>query len=117
MFNKIYGADGIQVLMIGSSPYISNNGSLSGTVRYNSNLQNFEIYDGSTWLQYNHGAEISLSADTKDLLQWVRIKMAEEEKLRKMSEHNTAVKAAYDAFKKAEEQLKVVALLSTEENQ
>lgn len=97
-------------------PYISPGSQSAGMVRYNTSMQRLEVYDGNAWLELGGGVSIETSAETNSILNWARGKMDEEQKLRDLAEKNTAVKDAYEKFKQAEEQLKIVEALVKEDN-
>jgi hypothetical protein len=106
-------------LRVGSSlaaPYIGNLGALSGTVRFNNNNQNFEVYDGQSWIMFSPSQEISTTGETDQLLQWVRQKMLEETQIEALAKEHPAVHAAYENFKKSADQLKTTIILSTDDH-
>lgn len=117
MINSISGMN--QVVVNGGSafmPYVNMNNYSAGMVRYNGNNQSMEVYDGANWLQLNHAhASIDLTANANAAIAWAMSKMAEEAELQQMVRDNPAVRAAYEAFKRAGEQLKTTIILSKDE--
>lgn len=97
-------------------PYISPGSQSAGMVRYNTSMQRLEVYDGNTWLELGGGVSIDISSETNSILNWAQRKMDEELKWREMAKKNAAVKDAYEKFKQAEEQLKIVEALVKEDN-
>ena len=97
-------------------PYISPGSQSAGMVRYNTNMQRLEVYDGNAWLELGGGASVETSAETNAILIWGRQKMEEERNWREMAEKNPAIRDAYEKFKQAEEQLKIVQALVKEDN-
>jgi len=97
-------------------PYISPGSQSAGMVRYNTNMQRLEVYDGNSWLELGGGTSIETSAETNSILTWARQKMEEEQNWREMAERNPTIKDAYEKFKQAEEQLKIVQALVKEDN-
>lgn len=96
--------------------YIGNNGPAAGMVRYNTNTQGLEIFDGVSWTSYvENQQEISTTGETDLLLSWVRKKMIEETEIEKLSQENPAVAAAYENFKKSADQLKTTIILSKDD--
>jgi len=98
-----------------STPYINNNGqTMTGMFRYNNN--HFEVYDGITWLQVGEAYPmINLHQDAVNVIEWGMKKMREELEVERMSKEHPAVKAAYDNFQRASEQLKATIILSRDE--
>ena len=117
MINSITGMN--QVVVNGGNsfmPYINMSNPSAGMVRYNGNNQSMEVYDGTSWLQFNHGhASIDLSANANAAIAWAMNKMAEEAELQELVKTHPAIRAAYEAFKRAGEQLKTTIILSKDE--
>lgn len=88
------GSQGITVMGGNTSaPYVNMSNPSAGMVRYNGNNQNFEVYDGSSWMTFSsNSTTIELSGDTKELLEWARAKRAEEEYIKRESENNPTIK-------------------------
>jgi len=117
MINNVYGgSEFLSVQTYANTPYI-NNGSLSaGQVRFNPTNRCMEVYDGASWIMLASQAEVRLSPGAEEILRWGRRKMEEESNWRKMAETNPTIKDAYEKFKQAEEQLKIVQALVKEDN-
>jgi hypothetical protein len=75
-----------------------------------------EVYDGSSWVMLASSAEVKLSPGAEEILRWGRQKMLEEQEWREMAEKNSTIRDAYEKFKQAEEQLKIVKALVKEDN-
>lgn len=97
-------------------PYVNMSNPSAGMVRYNGNNQALEVYDGMTWLVLtaNH-AQLDLSGGANAAISWAMNKMNEETELQQMAKEHPAVRAAYEAFKRAGEQLKTTIILSKDE--
>lgn len=65
----------------GGRTYVSNNGPGSGIVRYNTQSQQLEVFDGQNWTQYYQDINLVLSQQIEYLLQWVDTKRAEDREL------------------------------------
>lgn len=94
MIKNIIGNNGINV-MSGNSyyTYINMGNPSAGMVRYNGNNQNFEVYDGNSWLTFSgNSTMIELDSDTQNIISWARTKRAEEEYLKSEAEKNPAIK-------------------------
>lgn len=118
MIKGVNSGNGVQI----TGGYISwpqfyNNSSASsntlvGQVRYNGSSQNFEVYDGSSWLMMaNSYPTVELAPEVQSVLNWARMKMAEEARIRELASKYPTVADALEAVKQAEEQVRVVAAL------
>jgi hypothetical protein len=94
-----------------NTPYVPAGLQSSGMVRYNTSMQRLEVYDGNTWLELGGGSTVNLSVAAQTALEWASKKMREEQEWREMAEQNPAIRDAYEKFKQAEEQLKIVQAL------
>jgi len=98
----------------GTYPYISNNGNSLGTgnMRFNTQTQNVEVYDGNQWITCSTGSvSVGLNGDAESLLDWARIKRDEESRIVALAAKHPTVANALEAVKKAQEQLQVVSIL------
>jgi hypothetical protein len=111
MIKNITAGQGIYITNNGHSmPYIDMTRASAGMVRYNNN--NFEIYDGSSWIiMQSSYPQVELSGDVQAVINWARIKMAEESRAKELAAKHPAVADALEAVKHAEEQVKIVAAL------
>lgn len=66
---------------IGSAPYISPGSQSAGMVRYNTNSQAMEVYDGVAWRELSTNIEMGLSAEAEATIDWARKKMLEEARI------------------------------------
>ena len=82
-----------------SRPFVDNSDSFGGLLRWNSQLNQQEVYDGSDWVPFDHEtATINLDRETESLLEWAREKREEEQKLCEMMEQYPALKKAKENF-------------------
>jgi hypothetical protein len=87
-----------------------------GNMRFNTVNQRIEIYDGNSWIESaSTHASVELDQEAVDLLDWAKAKREEERKIERLIETNPAVKIAYEAVVKAQEQLKITTILSKDE--
>lgn len=88
-----------------SSTYISNSGSAQGVgnMRYNTQNQNVEVWDGNNWttLAMNY-ATIELTGEAQMLLEWARNEQTKQLKRDELIKNNPALQKAYEAVKRAE---------------
>ncbi len=90
----------------------STGNTLVGQVRYNGSSQNLEVYDGTSWLMMASSyPTIELSPDVQSVLNWAKMKMAEEARIRELAAKHPAVAEALRAVEQAEEQVRIVAAL------
>jgi len=86
-----------------SYPYVSPGSNGAGMVRYNSNMQQFEINDGNSWLTiHSMQPTISLSWDAEQALRWANAKMQEEQKLNELMSRHPGLQELHDKFKMLE---------------
>jgi hypothetical protein len=75
-----------------SYPYIDMTRPSAGMVRYNGSSQNFEIYDGSTWMtMYSAVATVSMDYEVQTILNWARDKMAEDLRLKELAQRHPGI--------------------------
>ena len=77
------------------TPYINPTGGGAGVgnMRYNPNSQNIEVYDGYTWIiMSSYTAQIGLSSDAVELLEWARQKRTEEAKIKALADKHPGIK-------------------------
>ncbi len=98
----------------GNLGYISP-GSQAGQIRYNTNMNIMEVFDGVAWQNISGHLDVGLSMDATQVLDWARKKMAREAELRELAEQHPTVAAALEALRNAEAQLDIVAILCKEE--
>ena len=89
-----------------------------GNMRYNTNAQQMEVYDGNNWIQLNMSmATVGLNSEAESLLDWARKKRDEESAWESLAKDNQAVKIALDNLNKARQQLDITAKLAREYEQ
>lgn len=90
----------------------SSNNTLVGQLRYNGSSQNMEVYDGTTWLTMQSSyPTVELNGEVQSIINWARMKMAEEARIKELAAKHPSVSDALEAVKQAEEQVKIVAAL------
>ena len=98
-----------------STMYINNYSGQPGVgnMRYNPSTSNIEVFDGNTWVMMaTNYASVGLTGEAESLLDWAREQRNKQLALQAMADNHPAVKNAYEAFKRAEEQLDLVYKLS-----
>lgn len=96
-----------------TSVYVDMNRNLAGTVRYNGNNRELEVYDGYHWIAItNNYATISLDAISSMAIDWAIKKIKEEKERESLANEHPAIKAALENFNRAQEQLETTIHLS-----
>ena len=115
MNSRIVGGTGISVSQEGGFfPYINTNHPFSGSLRIHNGAM--EIFDGLNWVITSQTTtRISVDPVLDHIMIWAKEKMDEEYKLRDLAKKNNFVATALETFKKAEEQLRIIAILAEEQ--
>jgi hypothetical protein len=96
-----------------SSTYISPGAVGAGMLRWNQNITCFEVNDGNSWRTLDMGyASVGLTPEAESLLDWAKIKMQEEQEMKRLAEDHPAVAMALENLNKSQEQLKATIILS-----
>ena len=96
-----------------SGTYISPGATGAGMVRWNQNMNCFEVNDGNSWKTLDMGyASVGLTSEAESLLDWAKIKMQEEQEMKRLAENHPAVAIALENLNKSQEQLKATIILS-----
>jgi multidrug resistance efflux pump len=100
------------------NPYIPPGGQSAGIVRYNTNMNVMEVYDGQNWKEISNSyANVSLTGEAEALLDWARRKRNEEAELEALAKEHPAINIALANLKKAKMQLDATIILSKEHDQ
>ena len=113
MIKNITGGQYIDVMGGSTSyPYVNMSNPSAGMMRYNGNNQNFEVYDGSSWMTISGNySNVDLNNDAKELLEWARIKRAEENYLKNEAERNPTIKNLINQRKNIDNKITMVKTL------
>ena len=113
MIKSIQGGRYVQVIGgISPVPYISPGSQSAGMMRYNTNSQNIEVYDGVGWQSIpNDYATVSLNADAESLRDWARQERDRQNKREQLIKDKPNLQKAMDAVKRAEENFDILAAL------
>lgn len=72
---------------------VQNEVRVTGTIRYNANISQLEVYDGHDWRTFNTShAAVDLTARAKEILIWAEYKMHEERKLKELMERHPGLR-------------------------
>jgi hypothetical protein len=98
-----------------TNPFIGNNGFSAGMVRFNTNSQCLEAFDGQVWMRIAYDQNISLTTDAVEAIHWARDKIIKEQKLKDLAKQHPGVADAVDQLKRASEQLEIMVQLVNKE--
>ena len=100
MINHISTQTSRWMSVYGSSqnPYISPGSMSAGMVRYNSGSAILEVYDGNAWLALSGSADVGLSPEAQQVLDWAYKKMKEDEQLEMLIEKHPGLKDLHEKF-------------------
>ena len=80
-----------------------------GDVRYNTQMQRLEVYDGNMWVELNTShASVGLTPDAEKALDWAIKKAQEELILIEKAKDNPAIADLLEQKKKIEDQITMV---------
>lgn len=96
------------------NPYIPPGGQSAGMLRYNTNMNIVEVYDGQGWKEVSSYANVALTGEAEALLDWARKKRDEEMQIEALAKEHPAINIALDNLKKAKIQLDATIILSKE---
>ena len=114
---KTVNGSGRYIMVNGGMPattYINSNYGMMnvGDMRYNTNSQNMEVYDGNMWVQLNmNHASIGLTTDAERTIDWAMQKMHEEAELDKLAETNSTIADLVEQKKALDHKIKMVQTL------
>ncbi len=84
-----------------------------GDVRYNTNMQRLEVYDGNMWIELGTShASVGLTPDAENALDWAIRKRNEEMALEAKAKDNPAIADLLNQRKTIDEQIKVIEILT-----
>lgn len=113
MINNIFSHSQHIQVYTGSQQHINSNPN-SGALRYNTMSQTIEVNDGYSWYPVGRSVELSISTDLDRVINWARIKMDEEERIRQKAALFPTIRDALDELNKAKDKLEVLDKLCDE---
>jgi hypothetical protein len=83
-----------------------------GDVRFNTNMQRLEVYDGQMWVEMNTShASIGLTPDAESALDWALRRMREDLELEYLAKSNPTIADLINQKKELEDKIKMVQTL------
>lgn len=98
-----------------ASTYTNNNSGSQGVgnVRYNTSSQQFEVWDGFSWVMIAMDSPVvGLNPEAESLLDWAKKKRDEEDEWERLAEHNQSMRKALDNVLESRRQADITAKLA-----
>lgn len=98
-----------------ASTYVNNSSGSQGVgnVRYNTSNQQFEVWDGYSWITISMDyAQVGLHPEAESLLDWAKKKRDEELAWYELAANNEAVRIALEQLEQAKTKLELTAHLA-----
>ena len=87
-----------------------------GDVRYNTQMQRFEVYDGQMWLEINSShASVGLTPDAENAIDWAIKKRQDDLALEELAKTNPTIADLVSQKKELDDKIKMVQTLMKEE--
>ena len=87
-----------------------------GDVRFNTNMQRLEVYDGNMWIELNTShASIGLTPDAESALDWAIKKRQEDIELERLAKSDPTIADLINQKKDIESKIEVVKILKRNE--
>jgi len=118
---KGINSQGRYTMVTGGGPmttYVNTNSGNQGVgnMRFNTSTQNFEVYDGHTWVMINSAyTSVGLTNEAESLLDWARQKRDEEMALNALAATNHTIADLVEQKKNIDQKIKVVQILIKED--
>ena len=87
-----------------------------GDVRFNTNAQSLEVYDGNRWMELNTShASVGLTPDAEMAIDWAIKKQREDMELEHLAKTNPTIGDLVNQKKELDDKIKMVQILMKEE--
>lgn len=87
-----------------------------GDVRFNTNMQRLEVYDGNMWIELSTShASIGLTPDAESAIDWAIKKRHEDMELERLAETNPTIADLINQKKELDDKIKMVQTLIKKE--
>ena len=88
-----------------------------GDVRYNTQMQRLEVYDGNMWMELNTShASVGLTPDAERAIDWAIRKQQEDADLESLAKSNKTIADLLNQKKELDDKIKMVQTLIREDN-
>lgn len=81
-----------------SVPPMNPGAQSAGILRWNTNTNTIEVYNGMTWYNIDTNVKLDLSDNAKQALSWAYDKMGEENRLKELMARHPGLKDLHDKF-------------------
>jgi hypothetical protein len=79
-------------------PYIGGNSQSAGQMRFNTNTQQVDVYDGNSWISMSQNVNVRMSYTAEEAIRWAERKMRDEHALEERMAQHPGLKDAYEKF-------------------
>ena len=87
-----------------------------GDVRYNTQMQQLQVYDGQSWVEINSShASVGLTPDAENAIDWAIKKRQEDLALEELAKTNSTIADLINQKKELDDKIKMVQTLMKEE--
>jgi len=87
-----------------------------GDVRFNTNMQRLEVYDGNMWIELSTShASVGLTPDAENAIDWAIKKQREDRELEELAKSNKTIADLINQKKELDDKIKMVQTLMKEE--
>jgi len=120
MINSFTQASKYITAYMGSTndPYFSMSAPSAGMLRFNGDMRQLEVYDGTSWRTMGGtSASVSLAPDAEQAIEWAINRMEQEKEWYKLASNNEAVRIALEQLEQALTRLELTTILAKEYEQ
>lgn len=117
MITHITGDKYLQVGGVGKQYIHSNGYTPTGAVMYDVGTQKYKINNGSSWVECESYANLTLSMEAHRALEWVTQKMRDEQLAKELAKKYVTVQDALDNLAMAQERLDIAIALAKDEKE
>lgn len=114
---KTVNGMGRHIMVNGGMPattYVNTNSGYMnvGDLRYNTNIQRLEVYDGQMWIELNTShASVGLTPDAERAIDWAINKQREDADLESLAKSNPTIADLVNQKKELDDKIKMVQTL------
>ena len=94
-----------------NDPYFNMSAPSAGMLRFNGDIRQMEVYDGSGWRTMGGtSASVSMNPDAEKAIDWALKHMAKEKEWYELASNNEAVRIALDQLEQAKTRLELTTI-------
>ena len=91
--------------------YVANNGNFAGELRFNTQNQMLEAYDGNYWVSLDHNISLENTERLSQAIEWVEQQMRADAQYLELSSKHDSVKNAYEKYLNSKKELDCIVKL------